>query len=190
MNHWELEATELQTPESVIELMVRQGGDSYFGEPVTVLEHCLQAAFFAQRESSEDTLVIAALLHDIGHLLHQAGEDAAAAGLDTHHEELAERTLSSHLPPAVTEPIRLHVAAKRYLCFADPAYAEALSPSSQLSLQLQGGPMSAKEAEAFLAGAFARQAVALRLWDDEAKIPDLPVPPLEDYIPQLRTLWR
>jgi [1-hydroxy-2-(trimethylamino)ethyl]phosphonate dioxygenase len=181
---------QLDTPEALMKLMSHRGGESYFGESVTVLEHCLQAAFLAQRESSEDALVVAALLHDIGHLLHQQGEDAAEDGADTHHEELAVRLLANHLPQAVTEPIRLHVAAKRYLCFADPAYAQALSPSSQLSLQLQGGPMSPEEAEEFLGGPFARQAVALRLWDDEAKIPDLPVQPLEDYIPQLKTLWR
>ncbi len=185
-----MQESELDTPEAVIQLMAKCGGESYFGEPVTVLEHCLQAAFFAERASSENALVIAALLHDIGHLLHQEGEDAAEGGIDTRHEELAERVLSAHLPQAVTEPIRLHVAAKRYLCFADPAYAQALSPSSQLSLQLQGGPMSPKDAELFRGGPFARQAVALRLWDDEAKIPNLPVPPLEDFIPRLRTLWR
>ena len=190
MHNLQVDIPDLDTPEAVIELMVLQGGASYFGEPVTVLEHCLQAALFAQRESSEDTLVIAALLHDIGHLLHHAGEDAAEFGVDTHHEELAGRILAAHLPRPVTEPIRLHVAAKRYLCFADPAYAQALSPSSQLSLNLQGGPMSRKDAEEFLGAPFAREAVALRLWDDEAKIPDLPVPPLEDYIPQLKTLWR
>lgn len=178
------------TPEALIELMAQQGGTSYFGEPVTVLEHCLQAAHFAGRESSPNELVIAALLHDIGHLLHREGENAAEDGLDTRHEELAEHLLAAHLPQAVTEPIRLHVAAKRYLCFADLAYAQALSPSSQLSLNLQGGPMSRKDAEEFLGAPFAREAVALRLWDDEAKIPDLPVPPLEDYIPQLKTLWR
>jgi phosphonate degradation associated HDIG domain protein len=181
---------ELESPEALIELMVQRGGATYFGEPVTVLEHCLQAAHYATRESSPDSLVIAALLHDVGHLLHHKGEDAAEGGVDTRHEQLAERLLAAHLPQAVTEPIRLHVAAKRYLCFADPAYAQALSPSSQLSLQLQGGPMSSREAEEFLGGSFAREAVALRLWDDEAKIPDLPVPPVEDYIPQLRTLWR
>jgi len=197
---------ELKTPEEVLEQMSSRGGDSYFGEPVTVLEHCLQAAFFAQRDASletspetspvtspvtsPDALVIAALLHDIGHLLHAEGEDAAEAGIDTHHEELADRMLAAHLPPAVTEPIRLHVAAKRYLCFADPAYRHALSPSSELSLQLQGGPMTAQEAEDFLAGPFARDAVALRRWDDEAKIPALSVPPIFDYLPQLKTLWR
>lgn len=190
MHGLQLGTLELDSPEAVVEMMAKRGGGSYFGEPVTVLEHCLQAAHFALRESSADALVIAALLHDIGHLLHQEGEDAAEDGIDTRHEELAERMLAAHLPQAVTEPIRLHVAAKRYLCFADPAYRQALSPSSQLSLELQGGPMSPREAEEFLAGPFARQAVALRLWDDEAKIPDLPVPPLEDYIPQLRTLWR
>jgi gamma-butyrobetaine dioxygenase len=178
------------SPEAVLETMAARGGDSYFGEPVTVLEHCLQAAFFAQVAQAADALVIAALLHDIGHLLHGEGEDAAETGIDTRHEELADLILASHLPPAVTEPIRLHVAAKRYLCFADPAYRHALSPSSELSLRLQGGPMTALEAEAFLAGPFALDAVALRRWDDEAKIPGMSVPPIGRYLPQLKTLWR
>lgn len=179
----------LETPEGVVELMSSRGGDSYFGEPVTVLEHCLQAAYFAQEARSSDALIAAALLHDVGHLLHAEGEDVAEAGVDTRHEELAERMLSAHLPTAVTEPIRLHVAAKRYLCFADPSYRDALSPSSVLSLGLQGGPMSREEAEAFLALPHAREAVALRRWDDEAKIPDLRVPEIGSYLPLLKTLW-
>ncbi len=181
---------ELETAEEVLEQMVSRGGEAYFGEPVTVLEHCLQAAFFARRDASPDALVIAALLHDIGHLLHGEGEDVAEAGIDTRHEELADRMLAAHLAPAVTEPIRLHVAAKRYLCSADPAYRGALSPSSELSLQLQGGPMSAREIEDFLAVPFALDAIALRRWDDEAKIPALPVPSIFEYLPQLKTLWR
>jgi len=182
--------TVLDSPEQVLAQMNNRGGEAYFGEPVTVLEHCLQAAYFARQQASPDALVVAALLHDIGHLLHGESEDVAEAGIDTRHEELADRMLAAHLPSAVTEPIRLHVAAKRYLCFADPAYGRALSPSSQLSLQLQGGPMSTSEAEAFLAGAFALDAIALRRWDDEAKIPELPVPAVFDYLPQLKTLWR
>jgi phosphonate degradation associated HDIG domain protein len=180
----------LDTPEAVLRLMVSRGGESYFGEPVTVLEHCLQAAFFATESGSPDTQVVAALLHDVGHLLHQEGEDVADQGVDTRHEELANQKLAAHLPAAVTEPIRLHVAAKRYLCFADSAYLDALSPSSMLSLGLQGGPMSHEEAKVFLALPFAREAIALRRWDDEAKIPQLPVPDIDTYLPQLKTLWR
>lgn len=183
-------AEALDTPEALVQLMISRGGESYFGEPVTVLEHCLQAAFFASESGSPDTQIIAALLHDVGHLLHQEGEDAADKGTDTRHEELADRVLAAHLPAAVTEPIRLHVAAKRYLCFTDPVYLDALSPSSVLSLGLQGGPMSTEEANAFLALPFAREAIALRQWDDEAKIPELAVPNIHAYLPRLKTLWR
>jgi phosphonate degradation associated HDIG domain protein len=182
--------TKFDTPEEVLELLATQGGESYFGEPVTVLEHCLEAAHFAREANSPPTLIAAALLHDIGHLLHQESEDVAEHGVDTRHEELADQLLSAHLPASVTEPIRLHVAAKRYLCFADAAYLEALSPSSVLSLGLQGGPMSPEEAAAFLAGPFAKEAIALRHWDDEAKIPALPVPEARTYLPLLETLWR
>jgi phosphonate degradation associated HDIG domain protein len=169
--------------------MQSQGGESYFGEPVTVLEHCLQAAYFARQANSPDTLIAAAVLHDVGHLLHHEGEDVAEQGLDTRHEELADQLLSSHLPPSVTEPVRLHVAAKRYLCGADPNYLKELSPSSVLSLQLQGGPMSAEEQATFLAGPYAQQAVTLRHWDDDAKIPDLAVPQLDTYLPLVKNLW-
>jgi predicted HD phosphohydrolase len=123
-------------------------------------------------------------------LLHRESEDVAERGKDTRHEELADRLLSKHLPASVTTPIRLHVAAKRYLCYADSAYKDALSPSSLLSLKLQGGPMTAEEAESFLAGEYAREAVALRRWDDEAKIAGLVVNPAESYLPILEQLWQ
>lgn len=182
--------TRFDTPKEVIELLTTQGRESYFGEPVTVHEHCLEAAHFAREANSPPTLIVAALLHDVGHLLHHQSEDVAEHGVDTRHEELADLLLSAHLPASVTEPIRLHVAAKRYLCFADAAYLEALSPSSVLSLGLQGGPMSREEAAAFLAGSFAQEAIALRHWDDQAKIPALPVPEARTYLPLLETLWR
>jgi [1-hydroxy-2-(trimethylamino)ethyl]phosphonate dioxygenase len=182
--------TELDTPEAVVAFMTGRGGEAYFGEPVTVLEHCLQAAFFARNAEKDDSLVAAALLHDVGHLLHQEGEDVADHGIDTRHEELADRMLAAHLPAEVTEPIRLHVAAKRYLCFADPAYRDALSPSSVLSLSLQGGPMSEVEAKGYLALPFALDAIALRHWDDEAKIAGLQVPEIGSYLPMLKALWR
>ena len=178
-----------ETAKSIVDLLATQGGASYFGEPVTVLEHSLQAAHFARLANSSNELIAAALLHDIGHLLHQEEEDVAEHGVDTHHEELADALLSKHLPASVVTPIRLHVAAKRYLCHADPEYLKALSPSSELSLRLQGGPMTTEEAQAFLAGEFSQDAIALRRWDDEAKIEGLSVAPVESYLPILQQLW-
>lgn len=182
--------TALETPEAVLELLASRGGDSYFGEPVTVLEHCLQAAHFAVADGCSNELVVAALLHDVGHLLHEAGEDVADHGIDTQHEELAVRLLGAHLPGSVTEPIRLHVAAKRYLCFADAAYLAELSPSSVVSLGLQGGPMSEAEAAAFLAGPYALDSVTLRQYDDTAKIEGLEVAGLATYRHYVRSVWQ
>ena len=180
----------VDSPEAILELLSVRGGESYFGEPVTVLEHCLQAAFFAREAAGTDELVVAALLHDVGHLLHHEGESVADQGLDTRHEDLADHILSAHLPPAVTEPIRMHVAAKRYLCQVDSEYLNALSPSSLLSLGLQGGPMSENETSAFLATPFSEHAITLRHWDDEAKVPSLRVPGIDSYLLQIKALWR
>ena len=175
--------------DDVFALLAAGGGEAYFGEPVTVLEHSLQAAWFVQRKGGSETLVAAALLHDFGHLVHTEGEDAAARGLDTRHEELAAEALAEHLSPAVLDPIRLHVAAKRYLCFADPRYLAALSAASVQSLALQGGPMSAEEGESFLALPHAHDAIRLRHADDAAKVRGLAVPELESYRPLVTSLW-
>jgi [1-hydroxy-2-(trimethylamino)ethyl]phosphonate dioxygenase len=180
----------IDTPEAILELLETRGGESYFGEPVTVLEHCLQSAHFATIEGKSEELITAALLHDVGHLLHQETEDIAEQGHDTRHEELGQTMLAAHLPPSVTEPIRMHVAAKRYLCHVDPAYFEDLSPSSKLSLKLQGGPMSREEAESFLAQPFAQDAIQLRQYDDRAKIPGLDVSGASAYLSFLKSLWR
>lgn len=176
--------------DALLALLKSGGGAAYFGEPVTVLEHSLQSAWFIQRKNGPDTLIAAALLHDVGHLLHGEGEDAAERGLDTQHEELAAALLEGHLPSAVLDPIRLHVAAKRYLCQANPHYLAALSPASVASLALQGGPMTAAEAEAFLALPHAQEALVLRHADDAAKVPGLAVPELAAYRPLLAALWR
>jgi len=180
----------LTTVDEVLALLASGGGAAYFGEPVTVLEHSLQAALYAHRKNWGPALVAAALLHDVGHLLHSEGEDAAARGLDTRHEELAAEALAAHLPATVLEPIRLHVAAKRYLCRANPSYFAGLSAASVESLALQGGPMTAAEARAFLALPHARQAVSLRHADDVAKVPGLQTPGLHAYRPLIAMLWR
>jgi phosphonate degradation associated HDIG domain protein len=181
---------ELDSVDAIFDLLAAGGGEAYFGEPITVLEHSLQAAWFVRREGAEDSLVAAALLHDLGHLLHDAGEDAAQRGYDTRHEELGVEALQDHLPAAVLDPIKLHVAAKRYLCHAEPRYFASLSQASVESLALQGGPMSAAETAAFLALQHAREAITLRHADDAAKVKGLAVPELESYRLLVESLWR
>jgi [1-hydroxy-2-(trimethylamino)ethyl]phosphonate dioxygenase len=180
---------ELSSVDQVFAVLAAGGGTAYFGEPVTVLEHSLQAARIIRESGRNDTLVAAALLHDLGHLLHVDGEDAAQRGLNTRHEELGVAALAGHLPAAVLDPIRMHVAAKRYLCFAEPEYMAELSPASLESLSLQGGPMTAAEAEAYLVAPHAGDAIRLRRADDAAKIAGLSMPGLESYRSLVAPLW-
>jgi len=176
--------------DEVMELFATRGHDAYVGEPVSQLEHGLQAAYFAEREGASDVLVVAALLHDIGHLVHKLPEDAADHGIDTRHEHLGGAWLKRYCGPEVTEPIRLHVPAKRYLSATDAEYQAQLSPASIQSLALQGGPFTADEVAEFEHHPHFRASVALRRWDDLAKIPDLEVPPLEYYRPRLERVLR
>src|SRR5262245_59824648 len=131
--------------ETVVELFRVAGRAAYFGEPVSQEEHALQCAHLAEHDGADNALVVAALLHDIGHLLHQQGEDIADRGTDAHHESIGQKWLMRRFGPAVAEPVRLHVAAKRFLCATDPRYQAQLSPASQLSLKLPGGPFTPPE---------------------------------------------
>jgi phosphonate degradation associated HDIG domain protein len=169
------------TTSEVRRLFELRGAQWYGGEAVSQLEHALQAATFAEREASPPALVVAALLHDVGHLLHGLPEDVAAQGLDDRHEALATAWLSKRFGPAVVEPVGMHVAAKRYLCAVDREYARQLSPASQQSLRVQGGPMTADEAGAFEHRPHFADAVRLRKWDDAAKVVGLQTPPLEHF---------
>lgn len=165
----------------VIELMGRRGNDAYFGEPVSQLEHALEAALIASEAEAKPELIVAALLHDIGHLLHDLGEDVAHEGIDTRHEIAGYEWLLARFGPAVADPVRDHVAAKRYLCAVDPDYFSRLSPASVESLALQGGPFTAVEAQAFEQKPYWREAVMLRRWDDAAKIPGMAAPDIGHY---------
>jgi gamma-butyrobetaine dioxygenase len=171
--------------EEIIQLMIERGGRSYFGEAVSQLEHALQAAWLASLANSDLSLIVAALLHDVGHLLHDLPERIADDHIDTKHEELGYEWLLACFGPAVAEPVRDHVAAKRYLCLVDPEYLAQLSPASVQSLALQGGPFSQEEAHAFEQLPRYREAVQLRRWDDAAKQPGLAVPTLQHYRPLL-----
>jgi [1-hydroxy-2-(trimethylamino)ethyl]phosphonate dioxygenase len=145
-------------------------GHDHYGEGVSQLDHALQCAAFAERDGAAPALVVAALLHDIGHLLHDLPEDVADSGIDTQHESIGSAWLSQHFGPEVSEPVRMHVAAKRYLAATEAGYFDLLSDASKLSLKLQGGPMSNAEVHAFQAERFFADAVRLRRWDEEGKI--------------------
>ena len=167
--------------DQLAELFATRGRAAYFGEAVSEAEHALQAADLAAKAGADDALIVAALLHDVGHLLHGLDESIADRGLDGRHEDAGHAWLVGRFGPEVAEPVRLHVAAKRYLCAVDPTYLDGLSPSSVKSLHLQGGPMSATEVAAFERHPHHAAAVRLRRWDDGAKVPGLVVPPFDDY---------
>jgi phosphonate degradation associated HDIG domain protein len=171
--------------DTVVDLFERHGGSSYFGEPVTQKEHALQCAWLAEREGADDSLVIAALFHDVGHLLHGLPEGVAESGFDARHEAAGEEWLARFFGPEVTEPVRLHVDAKRFLCAADPAYVASLSDASRQSLALQGGPLAGEAITLFVEAPYANDAVRLRRWDDRAKTPGLPTPDLMYYASRL-----
>ncbi len=163
----------------------RFGGETY-GEGITQLEHGLQAAAVAESEGAPGALVAAALLHDVGHLLGMTDD---AFGYHK-HDHLGADYLARHFGPEVTDPVRLHVAAKRYLCATVPGYAGKLSPASTYTLSKQGGPMNAEEAARFAAGPHCREAVRLREWDDLGKVEGLHVPDFAHYRPLLESLVR
>jgi gamma-butyrobetaine dioxygenase len=166
------------------------GAEEYLGERVSMTEHMLQSAYAAEQDGAPPQLVSAALLHDYGHFIHEFPSDAADHGIDTHHEEVAHAFLWEHFGPEIAEPIRLHVAAKRYLCATDPSYLGELSTASVHSLDLQGGPYSPADVAEFEMSPYARDAVRLRRYDDSGKVEGLETPDLEHYRPVLAVSMR
>ena len=169
----------------IIDILLIKGNAQYGMEAVSQLEHALQCATLAETNNSSPELITASLLHDFGHLVHNLGEDAAAKGIDDRHEYRALGYLNTIFPLAVTEPIRMHVDAKRYLCAVNKDYWANLSPASKTSLELQGGIFSETEATEFIERPCAEDAVKLRIWDDLAKVKDLDTPSLEYFIPAM-----
>jgi gamma-butyrobetaine dioxygenase len=167
--------------ETIGELFAGEGAQAYLGEPVTIGAHMRQAGVQAEAAGADRPLVAAALLHDIGHLRQET---------DARHGEAGARWLSQWFGEAVTEPVRLHVAAKRYLCAVEPGYFALLSAESVRSLSRQGGPMTAEEAAAFEALPHAQDAVAVRRWDDMAKDPAVTPPEFAHFAPLLAALVR
>lgn len=169
--------------DEILELYETRGAEPY-GEDVSVAEHCLQCAAIARSEGAADSLVAAALLHDVGHLVSPPDD-----GFGVHaHDRTGAEFLAAHFPAAVVDPVRLHVAAKRYRVALDPGYHAQLSAASRHTLAHQGGPMTPREVAEFEANPHHRDAVRLRAWDDAGKVEGLEVAPLEAYRSLLSTL--
>lgn len=171
--------------EFIAGIFERRGAEDYLGEAVTMAEHMLQGAMQAEREGASEELVAAALLHDIGHFTSEFGTMSLGDVRDNYHEEAGAAVLAPFFPPVIAECVRLHVPAKRYLCATDKAYHDRLSEASKHTLKLQGGPMSAAEVAAFERNPFHREAVRVRIWDDEGKRPGVRTPPFRHYVPLL-----
>lgn len=169
----------------IADIFERRGSESYLGEPVTMSQHMLQGAKLAEEAGAPDELIAAALLHDIGHYTSEFGPYSPDDTEDNHHDDAGAEVLQHFFPPVVVDCVRLHVAAKRYLCATNPGYFDKLSEASVHTLQLQGGPMNDDEIASFEAEPHFREAVRVRLWDEGGKDPDMVTPPFSHYIPLL-----
>lgn len=183
-------STSADPVEQIAQLFAGEGEAEYLGEAVTQAQHMLQAADLAEREGAGDALVAAALLHDVGHFTGAVSGHQLMAGTDNRHSHSGADWLAQWFGPEVTEPVRLHVAAKRYLCAIEPGYADTLSPASVYTLGVQGGPMGGAELDDFAANPYAGDACRLRRWDDAAKDPDAAAPSFDHFRPVLTALVR
>ncbi len=177
------------------EIFDRRGAEEYLGEPVTIGEHMLQAAHFAQQDEHDEIVIAAALLHDIGHFTGDFIGMPLAEGTafmeddtDRQHERAGAAVLDAFFPELVVDCCRYHVAAKRYLCAREPGYFEELSAASVHSLSLQGGPMSDDEVAVFEAHPHFDAIIAVRRYDEAGKEPGLNVPGFASYVPLLERM--
>ncbi|PSL20102.1 (R)-1-hydroxy-2-trimethylaminoethylphosphonate oxygenase [Shimia abyssi] len=158
------------------DIFERRGGEEYLGEPVTMAEHMLQGATMAEQNNQTDEIIVAALLHDIGHFTSEFGTFSMSDTEDRYHEDAGAQVLERFLPPVITDCVRYHVAAKRYLCATKPDYFDRLSDASIHSLNLQGGPMSPDEVTAFEQNPHLREIIQVRYLDDAGKRDDMDTP--------------
>jgi phosphonate degradation associated HDIG domain protein len=175
---------------TIAALFASEGAADYLGEPVTQAAHMLQAAALAEQAGAPPPLIASALLHDVGHFTGTLSGQVLMQGTDNRHSDQGADWLAQWFGPEVTEPVRLHVAAKRYLCATDPGYFARLSPASVYTLCVQGGPMRGDELAGFEAGPYAADACQVRRWDDAAKDPDAPLPAFARFGSLLRELVR
>jgi len=171
-----------KTAEEIIEIFRLKGGEDYAGEEITQLEHACQAAQLAEQNGYDDEVILAAFLHDLGHLLSEDEEDDMDGfGVKDHESVGADFLKQRGFSDKVTTLVKSHVAAKRYLCFANKRYYDNLSDASKMTLLYQGGPMTEAEAKAFEENPLKNLIIKMRTWDEEAKVIDVPVPNMQVY---------
>lgn len=168
------------------DIFTRRGGEEYLGEPVTMAEHMLQGATLAEQNGEDELIIVAALLHDIGHFTSEFGTFSMDDTKDKYHEDAGAKVLERFFPPLVTDCVRYHVAAKRYLCAVRPEYFDQLSEASVHSLMLQGGPMSEDEAAEFARKPNVEEIVAVRYLDDAGKSADMQTPEFSHFAPMVQ----
>lgn len=167
---------------ALIQALFADRGRLAYGEKVTQLDHALQCGTLAALEQAHPALVLATFLHDIGHMQHRDAARAVEQGRDDAHEALGAKLLARWFGPEISEPVRLHVEAKRYLCKVQPSYLDSLSPLSLRTLQIQGGPMTEEEAQTFEQQPFFEDAVRLRRWDEAGKRAQMRTLPFEEFM--------
>ncbi len=163
------------TPQNIVafigDIFERCGEDEYLGEPVTMAEHMLQGATIAENSGQDEEIIVGALLHDIGHFTSEFGTFSMDDVEDRQHEEAGAKVLAEFFPPVITDCVRYHVAAKRYLCATKPEYFKRLSAASVYSLKLQGGPMEPDEVAEFEKTPNLAKILQVRYLDDAGKRP-------------------
>ena len=164
----------------------RRGGEEYLGEPVTMAEHMLQGATLAERGGLDEEIIVGALLHDIGHFTSEFGTYHPSDTKDRHHEDAGAEVLSPFFPSIITDCVKYHVAAKRYLCATKPEYFARLSTASVHTLELQGGPMSADEVAAFESNPNLKKIIQVRYLDEAGKVADMETPDYWHFAPMVQ----
>ena len=180
------------TPANIVafleDIFERRGGEEYLGEPVTMAEHMLQGATIAEQNGQDEIIIVSALLHDIGHFTSEFGTFTMEDTEDRYHEEAGAKVLERFFPTVVTDCVRYHVAAKRYLCATKPEYFKRLSEASIHSLNLQGGPMSPEEVAEFEKNPNLKQIVQVRYLDEAGKRADMETPPFRHFAPMVQRI--
>jgi len=152
----------------------------YIGEKVTMSEHMIQTAMLAEKAKCNDNLICSCLLHDYGHFILESPDELVKKNLDGKHEDIGYEYLKNIFKKEITDPIRYHVQAKRYLA-RDKNYFELLSEASKISLKLQGGVLNDDESTKFEEQDYFKSTILLRKFDDAAKKTDIKMKSIHDY---------